>query len=158
MVKVKLNIVHGKCINCGAKRILYFTENDTYGERIVSTKSGKKCAYANLLGENIIQELKEYCEELYLENGTSMPSGKLARIVSSIYGITCDEIEGEKIDTIQNLKCPNCLERKIVEDDEVGEQIKEIEVLEVTHNSWKMLGDNERKEKVKQELIRQAYL
>lgn len=158
MIKLKLTVAHGKCLNCGTERILYFTSNATYGERIVSTKSGKKCAYANILSENIIQELKKYCTELCLENGISISSRKLARIVSSIYGITCDEIDGEKIDTIPNTKCPNCLERKLVEDDKFGEQLKEIVAVEVTHNSWEMLKDNERKEKINQELRRQGYL
>lgn len=63
MIKIKLTVAHGKCLNCGTERILYFISNATYGERIVSTKSGKKCAYANILGENIIQELEKYCVE-----------------------------------------------------------------------------------------------
>ncbi len=158
MIKVTLTVAHGKCLNCGTERILYFTSNATYGERIVSTKSGKKCAYANILSENTIQELENYCAELCLKSGISISSSKLARIVSNIYGITCDEIDGEKIDTIPNTKCPNCLERKLVEDDKFGEQLKEVEVFEVTHNLWEMLGDNERKEKINQELMRQGYL
>lgn len=157
-MKVKLNIAREKCLNCGAERILYFTHNYTYGERIVSTASGKRCAYANLIGENIIQELKQYCEELFLENGIVMPSIKMARIVSNIYGVTCDEIEGEKIDTIPNTKCPNCLEKKMIEDKTLGEQLKGVEICEVTHNEWERLDKKERKEIVNNELIRQGYL
>lgn len=59
MVRFKLTVAHGKCLNCGTERILYFTSNGTYGERIVSTRSGKKCAYANILNENIMQELEK---------------------------------------------------------------------------------------------------
>ncbi|MBO5388996.1 MAG: hypothetical protein J6A59_12880 [Lachnospiraceae bacterium] len=158
MMKVKLNVAHEKCLNCGTERILYFTHNYTYGERIVSTKSGKKCAYANLIGENIIQELEEYCNELFLENGIVMPSIKMARIVANTYGVTCDEIEGEKIDTIPNTKCPNCLEKKMIEDKTLGEQLKEVEICEVTHNEWERLDKKERKEIVNNELIRQGYL
>ncbi|MDE6699393.1 MAG: hypothetical protein K2K10_00025 [Acetatifactor sp.] len=158
VIKLKLTVAHAKCSNCGMERILYFTSNYTYGERIVSTKNGKQCAYVNLLSENIVQELEKYCTELYLENGISMSSDKLARIVSSIYGITCDEIGGEKIDTIPNTKCPNCLERKLVEDDKFGEQLMEIDAFKVTHDSWDKSGDNEKREKVKRELVRQGYL
>ena len=46
----------------------------------------------------------------------------------------------------------------MVEDDNFGEQIKEIKAFEVTHNSWEMLGYNERKEKINRELFRQGYL
>ena len=158
MIKIKLIVVHAKCSNCGTERILYFTSNETYGERVVFTKSGKKCAYVNLLNENIAQELEKHCTELYHKKGINISSSKLARIVSTIYGITCDEINGEKIDTISNTKCPNCLERKLVEDDDYGEQLVEIETFKVTHNLWQTLGDNEKKEKVKEELVRQRYL
>lgn len=137
---------------------MYFDSNCTYGERIVATKSGKQCAYVNLFSEKIAQELERYCVELCLENKINISSNKLARIVSSIYGITCDEIDGEKIDTIPNTKCPNCLERKLVEDDNFGEQLIEIEAFNVTHNLWETLGDTERKEKVNKELVRQGYL
>lgn len=55
-------------------------------------------------------------------------------------------------------KCPNCLERKMVEDDKFGEQLKEVEAVEVTHNSWRTLEDSEQKERIKEELIRKGYL
>lgn len=145
-IKVKLILSHAKCSNCKAERILYFTHNYTYGERIVFTKSGKQCAYVNLLGENIVQELEKYCTELYLENKINISANKLARIVSSIYGITCDDINGEKVDTTPNTKCPNCLERKLVEDNNCKEQLTEIEAYEVTHYSWEKLEDNVKKE------------
>lgn len=158
MVKLKLIIAHGKCLNCGYKRTLYFTSDYTYGERIVSSQSGMFCAYANLLGDNIMQELEKSCEELYNENGIKILSTGLKRIIPNIYGITCDEINGERIDTIPNTKCPKCLGKKLIEDAEFGEQIKEIDAYIVTHNSWESLKVIERKEKIKQELIRQEYL
>lgn len=46
----------------------------------------------------------------------------------------------------------------MVEDNKFGEQLKEIEAVEVTHNSWEMLEDNERKERLNQEMKRQGYL
>lgn len=156
--KMKLFSSHAKCLNCETKRILYFNTHFTYGERIVSTKSGKQCAYANLLNENIVQELQKYCTALYLENGINILSNRLARIISNIYGITCDDINGEKIDTIPNAKCPNCLEKKLVEDKNYGEQLVEIDALEVTHHSWEKLNENQKKEKVYRELVRQGYL
>ena len=84
MVKLKLTIAHGKCLNCGYERILYFTSDYTYGERIVSTQSGMFCAYANLLGDNIMQELEKSCEELYNENEIKIPSAGLKRIISNM--------------------------------------------------------------------------
>lgn len=157
-MKLKLIVAHAKCSNCGTERILYFTSNNSYGERVVSTKSGNRCAYANFFNENIVHELEKYCVELCLEYGTNISANKVPPMVSCIYGITCDEIKGEKIDTIPNTKCPNCLKRSLVEDGNYGEQLTVVEVTEVTHNSWEMLGTNEKKEKVDAELHRQGFL
>mgnify|MGYP004642111685 CR=1 FL=1 len=155
--KIKLIVTHAKCSKCKMERILYFAHDFTYGERIVSTKSGRQCAYVNLLNENIVQELEKYCTEIFSQNGIGVASSKLARITSCIYGITCDDINGEKIDTISNTKCPYCHE-KMVEDNDFGEHLEEIEMFDVKHSSWVKLGDNEKKEKILQELIRQGYL
>lgn len=95
---MKLIVTHAKCSKCKMERILYFTHDFTYGERIVSTKSGRQCAYVNLLNENIAQELEKYCAEIFSQNGIGVVSSKLARITSCIYGIACDDINGEKID------------------------------------------------------------
>ena len=95
--------------------------------------------------DNIESILTSLSEEISsFSNNTTAPS-----VVSD---------NGEKIDTIPNIKCPNCLERKMIEDDKFGEQLKEIEAFKVTHNSWEILEDNERKEKINQELRRQGYL
>lgn len=157
-IKARLIVVHAKCSKCNMKRILYFTADNTYGERIVFTKSGKYCAYANLINENIVNELERYCKEIYLKYNISLSSIKLSGIVSSIYGITCDGIKGEKIDTISITRCPYCLEGKLVEDKDFGEQLKDVDTVEVTHYLWEKLETSEKQEKIYRELIRQGYL
>ncbi len=58
---------------------------------------------------------------------------------------------------VLNAKCPYCLE-KMVEDNDFGEHLEEIEMFDVKHSSWVKLGHNEKKEKILQELVRQGYL
>ena len=60
---VKLTEVHGRCSYCGFERTLYFWYGN-YGERIVSTKDGSACAVADLMKDNIVQELAQYCAEI----------------------------------------------------------------------------------------------
>ena len=158
MRRMKLIVAHAKCSKCGFERTLYFTEGNIYGERVVSTKSGKYCAYVNLLNDDIMQELDKYCAECFREKKIIISKGKLARIISSIYGITCDEIFDEKIDTTPNPKCINCGERTMVENKEFGEQLIEVELFEVTHYFWKNLDEHEKRYMVKKELFRQGYL
>ncbi len=129
-----------------------------YGERVVSTKSGKYCAYINLLNENIVQELEVYCVECFTEKQSNVSKSKLARIISNIYGITCDDIFGEKIVTTPNTKCINCGNGTMVENKECGERLEEVDVLEVTHDFWEDLDKDDKRNEVKKELIRQGYL
>ena len=157
IIKLKLTVAHAKCEKCGLERILHFTSSYTYGERVVSTVSGKKCAYVNLLDENVMQELEEQCMNVFQERGVEISQNKLARIVPYLYGVTCDDINGEKVDTISALKCPCCL-GKMVEDDKYGEKVEEIDAFMVTHSMWARLSREEKRKEVVGELIRQGYL
>ena len=158
MIKFKLIVARGKCSTCGFERILYFTPDNTYGERIVSTKDGKYCAYADLFNENVIQELEKYCINIFLAKGTNVSTNKLKRMVTNIYGITCDNINGEQIDTLPNGRCTNCLEGRLEENKEFGEKLMEIEVPNITHYKWEILDEEMRNKEVNRELIRQGYV
>lgn len=155
--KIKLIVAHAKCENCGKERLLYFASGFSYGERIVLSASGKQCAYVNLLDENLMQELELHCMSVFCERRMEISHTKLVRTAACLYGITCDDIYGEKIDTISVTKCPYCL-GKMVEDDEYGEKTKEIDMSIVTHDKWLTLNEEEKREKIVKELIRQGYL
>lgn len=157
MRKIKLIVAYAKCSKCEFERKLYFTSGNMYGERVVSTKSGKYCAYVNLLNENVIQELERYCLECFAKRQVNVTKNKLARIVPNIYGITCDDIFNEKIDTMPNIKCVNCNNGIMVENKEYGEQLIEVDALEVTHCFWEKLDKDGKRNEVKKELIRQGY-
>ena len=154
---IKLIVAYAKCSKCGFERKLYFTSGNMYGERVISTKSGKYCAYVNLLNENIVQELGAHCVECFAEKQVNVSKSKLARIVSNIYGITCDDIFDEKIDTMPNTKCVNCSYGTMVENKECGERLVEVDALEVTHDFWEDLDKDAKRNEVKNELIRQEY-
>ena len=157
IIRIRLIVTRAVCSRCGFERILYFTSDNMYGERVVSTKSGKYCAYVNLLNENVIQELEKYCTEYFLERKINLSKNKLGRIVSNIYGITCDNICDEKIDTIPNTKCAKCCEGTMKEDQEYGERLMEVEALKVTHFFWESLDENARRNEIEKELFRQRY-
>lgn len=156
--RIRLIVAQAKCLKCGFERMLYFTSDNMYGERIVSTKSGKHCAYVNLLNENIIQELESYCEEIFFKKNVKVSKSELTRIASNIYGITCDDICNEEIDTMPNTKCAKCSEGTMVENEEYGERLVDVEAIEATHIFWERLDKTTRRNKVKKELVRQGYL
>ena len=153
-------VAHGTCSKCGTKRILYFTPEgiNMYGERIVSTKSGNYCAYVNLLDEKIIPEIKDYCRKILEEKGIAFSETKIGRIASDVYGVSCDKINGEIVDTIPSMKCPYCIENTMFEDKEFGEQIQKVELFNVSHNCWNSLSEEKRVEKIYKELVRQGIM
>lgn len=153
-------VAHGICSKCGTKRILYFTPDgmNMYGERVVSTRSGNHFAYVNLLSETIIPEIDDYCHQKFKEKEINYSETKIGRIVSDIYGVSCDKIENENVDTIPPIRCPNCMECTMVEEKEFGEQIQKIEMDNVTHDYWNSLSSEERKKRVFVELKRQRYI
>ena len=155
---IELTIARAKCRKCGFERILYFTSGFNYGERVVSTKDGKLCAYSNLLTENIIPELYKYCRALFQDMNITVTESELARIIPNLYGITCDPISGEKVDTFSYLKCNNCLDGIMEEDEAFGEKTKKLEAVYVTHNIWNQLDDIEKRDRVVKELRRLKYL
>jgi hypothetical protein len=158
MIRLKLTVAHAKCSNCGFERKLYFMSDYAYGERVVSTKDGQLCAYANLLDEQNISELFNLTKIVFSEINIIISDSKLKRIVSNIYGILCDKINGEIIDNTPNWKCSNCNIGKMIEDKVFGENLMEIEVPIVTHVSWNSLNESEKKQVIIEELKQQAYI
>ena len=146
---LRLTVAHGKCSQCGFERILYFSCAFSYGERIMSTKDGKSCAYANLIAENIIPELQGICTEILKKENINLPKD----IASQIYYITCDDIDGQKVDGTPLFKCPNCPDGKIKEDKEFGEQLMDIQMPYITHKAWDMLDYDQKMQKVKSAIL-----
>lgn len=157
IISLKLTIAHVKCHKCGFERILYFTPDNWYGEKVVSTKDGKLCAYANLMEENVIQELDEICIDIFKKEKIDVSKNKRGRIVSQMYSITCDDIDGQKVDNTPSWNCCNCLNGEVEEDKEFGEKIMDIQMPYVTHTVWDSLDYSQKKSKVKSELINLGY-
>lgn len=158
IISLKLTLAHVKCPKCGFERVLYFTPDNWYGERIVSTKDGKLCAYANLMEENITQELDEMCIDIFRKEYINVSKNKRGRIVSQIYIITCDDIDGQKVDNTPSWKCCNCLDGEMEENKVFGEKIMDIQMPYVTHKAWALLNYSQKECKVKNALIDLGYM
>lgn len=148
----------GKCPKCGALRVQYWSSGFLFGEILVSTRSGEHCAYAYLLEEKIIPELTEYCTELFAEKDVRIDEYEFSSVISSIYGITCDDLEGQRVDSIRNALCPHCADVELQKDKEYGEKEQLLVLPLVSHCAWDKLSEAEKKQKVYQELLRQRII
>lgn len=143
--KIKLTVQRRKCSKCGYERTEYFMSDHSYGERLVCSKDGSICMYADLLEENETDELAELIGMILQDRNLSVSKYKLAGFVSSIYWITCDHMENNGTSVDWKI-CPNCLSEDVREDEEYGEQLKEMEIPYVTHHAWRAMGAERKKE------------
>ena len=153
-ININLTVARVRCSKCGHERIIYFMPDYSYGERIISTKDGKLCAYANLFEEKIIPEVEEICKGIFSERNIDISKNKLGRIVSKMYTLTCDKLGGEDIDSTPNWKCNNCLDGEMEDDKVFGEKIMEVEMPYITHEVWNLLKSDRKKQLIEKELIK----
>lgn len=157
-IKVKLTVAYVKCVNCGFQRKLYFLPDFSYGERIVTTKNGEYCAYVNLLNEKLTEELTIICKYILGKKEIDMSKSKMGRMISNIYPIVCDDINGMKVENTPSWKCPNCTNGKMEEDKEYGEKLEEMEIPIVTHDTWREMDKQQKIIFVEREMKTQGYI
>ena len=85
----------------------------------------------------------------------AMPDVK--NMIDNMFSMTCDKIDGSDVDFVMNhKKCINCssdsFEDSIVE----PERSIYVDLPNITHNAWMSFTDGEKKERIKQELLRQS--
>lgn len=156
-ISIQLTVIHAKCSQCGYERILYCLPESSYGERIVSTKDGKLCAYVDLMKENIIPELKVICKDLLDKWNITLSQNNMGRLVSKIYYVTCDKISGQEIDSTPGWKCSNCQNGQMKEDELFGERQMKIIMPYVTHERWNSLDLDRKHQMVENELKKQGF-
>lgn len=155
---IKLTVAYANCTNCGFQRKLYFLSNFSYGERIVTTKNGEYCAYVNLLNEDLTEELTTICKYILEKKEIEMSNNKIGRMISNIYPIVCDDIEGIKVENTPNWKCPNCTNGKMEDNKKYGEKLTEMEIPIVTHDTWREMNMQQKLILVEKEMKIQGYI
>ncbi len=155
---LKIVVTYVKCDECGFKRKIYFFPGFLYGARIVTNKSGSKYAYANLLKENIIPELKEICQKVFNEEKLTLSKHFIDKVISSLYEVTCDPIDNEKIVTTSIHECVNCKNSKVEQDKEFGEKLLELQMPYVTHECWGNMPEQQKIFIVREKMIEQGFV
>ena len=151
-VYIGLKHIKVKCEKCGFERVIYSGTESAYGERLIQTVTGKYCAYAYILDDGIMDELREYCSEYFFP--VKLDNWRIADIASRIYAVTCDEIYDEIFDTSKLTVCPRC-GSNMAEDKHYGERMEMMNIPVITHNVWNSLRREKKVAKIQEEIINQ---
>lgn len=118
----------------------------TYGEFILRSQGLGSEVYLNAIEDTAFNELNRMIKNNDLTK--NMSARERAKILHSVYGITCDEDEDEDGTTFQiNLdpKCPNCGKHEMTCLDEVRPPvIIDIDIPRVEHKKWNTFMEEEK--------------
>jgi len=156
MVKINIRVRKEviKCKKCGNPKSFYYLSDFAYGQRLIFMNNTTKYAFINLIEDRYFLDYINLVKEILSEKSIDYTNEIIDDIVNETYGITCDLIDGYKIDFSQTQKkCYVCesteFERNMIE----PESLIEIEVPVVSHDKWETMSREKRKEIVSSELI-----
>lgn len=151
-IRVRKEVI--KCKKCGNPKFFYYLSDFSYGQRLIFLNSATKYAFINLIEDRYFIDYTNMVKEILSEKSIDFTNEIIDDIVNETYGITCDLIDGYKVDLSANQKnCYVCgsteFERNMIE----PESLIEIEVPVVSHDKWETMSKENRREIVYSELI-----
>lgn len=154
-MKVRIEVV--KCANCKMNNHFLYLSDFSYGERLVLFDNGTKYAYIDLLQDSVYSDFIDKVKEILGSYKAEVSGNVFQNMIDNMFSMTCDKIDGSNVDFVMNhKKCINCssdsFEDSIVE----PERSIYVDLPNITHNAWMSFTDGEKKERIKQELLRQS--
>ena len=143
------------CSKCQRQSVNVYLSEFSYGQRLYPYDNGKQYAFINLLESELFDEYDDMLTTVIKRNGIAISRDKLNEVLNQTFGITFDKIDGQEIDYSGSKKCCEyCssfdFESLIAE----PEKLVDIEATLITHEKWMSLTNDEKKEKIEEELKR----
>jgi len=150
-IRVRKEVV--QCSKCKKPKSFLYLSDFSYGERLIFINDGTEYAFINLIEDKIYDEYEERVRKILGENSILLVSEMLNNFINETFGITCDEINGHKVDFSQKQKkCCYCgsteFDRNMIE----PESLINIEIPLISHEKWNNLNNEEKEKLVKDEL------
>jgi hypothetical protein len=146
-MKIALEILNIKCVQCGTVFKGHSLPDSSYGERLLYTLDGKDFVYVNFILENTFKDLDTRINQLIKTNGISL--GKRTEVFNKCIPIVCDSITGKKIDPFRlSPCCIICSSNQVSTNNDDQKQSEYVEVMTVTHSLWNKFNDKEKNEAI----------
>jgi len=153
MINIRARKEVVQCSGCKNPKNFIYLSDFSYGQRLILINEGMEYAYINLIEDKIYDEYEESAKIILQENSIELVNDVINAFINETFGITCDEINGHKVDFAQvQEKCFYCgsteFDRNMIE----PESLVEIDVPLISHEKWNILNREEKEELVKTEL------
>jgi len=150
-VRVRKEVV--LCLKCRCPKEFFYLSDFSYGERLILINDGTEYAFVNLFEDEVFDEFKNLVISIIMEYNIEFTKVKLAEVVNNIFGISCDDIDGKKIDTShKEEKCIQCGSKEFEGNLIEPQELVDIDVPIVTHELWKKMSNAEKRENIEKEL------
>lgn len=156
MNKISINVLKDvtKCKNCGNPKAFFYLSDFSYGQKLIFLNNATEYAFINLIEDKYYLEYANIVKKILSEENMEVTEEVVNNFINQTYGITCDLINGYKVDFLETQKkCAICnsteFERNMIE----PESIVQIDAYTISHDFWENLGQDEREEVVKNELV-----
>lgn len=150
-----------KCLDCHKENeFFYLVDEWSYGLALYNILDGKGYAYVNLIEDKAYEELEIIIKKLLEIHNITMNYDEFVYCLQSIFGVTCDMIGGEPIDTeLKNdQKCLFCGSCNLDNYLSKPEELEDIIVPYITHDTWNTYSSQQKFDIVKEALIKKILL
>lgn len=150
-IKVRREVL--RCSKCKNTNEFLYLSDFSYGERLIRFDDAKQYAYINLLEDTIFNDFEQFSRDVLKQNNYKIDEERLINILNETFGIACDKIMGNDVDFMyKEEKCSFCSSNDFESILAESEKVIEIDVHVITHQKWKTLTEDEKKELIEKEL------
>ena len=143
--EVTLEVFRCECKNCGKESEIYRFSDFEYGRRLLRTEDGidfgLEICYKDKVFEEVEKMVDSFCKDMNIPKFREL---KLAEYFDKVFGLTCDPINGKKIDASKAPVCKYCGSDSIETFNYQPPKEVELEVPLITHDLWEQKSESEK--------------
>jgi hypothetical protein len=143
--EVTLEVFRCECRNCGKQSEIYRFSDFEYGRRLLRTEDGIDFGLEICYKDKVFEEVEKMVDSFY--EGVDIPNFrelKLAEYFDKVFGLTCDPINGKKIDASKLPTCKYCGSSNKETFEYQPPRFIDLEVPLITHDLWEQKSESEK--------------
>ncbi len=153
-MNIRVRKEYVRCKTCGCVNEFRYLSDYEYGKKLIYL-GNDKYAFVNLITDKTYEEFSKRISLSFRKEGKYVSDNKCNQILKETFGITCDEIDNQKV-VFNNVKrhCTNCNSTDFEDVMAEQEEFTDEEVQEISHEKWNRLTDDEKNQLVSDVLQR----